>query len=100
MKTIYKICVIFNMLLILYLTILIALVGMNIINNAASFFGSSTFRIILNIFLFPSMFLLYKNNVICYKKDTIERGLLLFFCHLFYNPFYSIRVFKKGWLND
>jgi len=86
------------MLLILYLTILIVLVGMNI-NNAALFFGSNTNSIILKIFVVPSMFLFYKNSVICYKKDSIEKGLLLFFCNFVYNPFYSIRVLRKGWLN-
>ena len=83
------------MLLILYLTILIVFVG-----NAASFFGSDTNGIILSILQLPSMYLFYKNLVICFKKDTIEKRVQLVLLNLLYNPFYSIRVFKKGWLND
>ena len=74
---------------------------MCIVNNADNivvFFGSNINGTILSVFLTPTMFLFYKNCVICYKKDSPEKGLLLFFLNIFYNPFYSIKVLKNGWL--
>ena len=72
---------------------------MGITDKAIVFFGSNMNIVILNILLLPTMFLFIKNNMICYKYDSSERGVLLVFFNLFYNPFYSIRVLKNGWLN-
>lgn len=71
-----------------------------ITDSAIVFFGSNMNGTILSILLFPSIFLYIKNCMICYKNDSAERGILLFFLNVFYSPFYSIKVLKKGWLNE
>ena len=96
MKRIYYVCLIFNVIEVFYVIILVIL--MCCIDNAGVFFGSNTNQIISGILLTPTLFLFYKNCVICYKKDTPEKGFLLLLLNIYYNTFYSIRVLKNGWL--
>ena len=99
MKKVYIICIILNMILIVYAIILLYLMRMEIASTV-SFLDSNLRGYFGGIFGIPTMFLFFKNLAICYKKDTVGRKLILTFCNIYYSPFYSIRVLKKGWLDE
>ena len=98
MKKVYVICIISNIILIVYAMIQLYLMRMKIANTV-SFFDSNLGVYFWGIFGIPTMYLFFKNIAICYKKDTVGRKIILTFCNIYYSPFYSIRVLKKGWLS-
>lgn len=98
MKKIYYFCLVANFLLLLYVVILVMMVAFEI-DGVASFFSSELNIGIIKALSLPSFFLFIMNNIICYKKDSSSRGILLLLLNAYYSPFYSIRVIKKNWLD-
>ena len=96
-KKIYLVCFFANVVLIGYLTILIVLMALGY-KFALDFFSNEINNIILSILLLPTFLLFIKNNMICFKKDRSEIGLLLLFLNIFYSPFYFIKVLRNNWL--
>ncbi len=96
-KKFYLVCFFANVVLIGYLTFLIVLMALGS-KFALDFFANESNNIILSILMLPTFLLFVKNNMICFKKDKSEIGLLLLFLNIFYSPFYFIKVLKNNWL--
>jgi len=96
-KKFYLVCFIANIVLIVYLIILIGLMALGS-KFAFDLFANEINNLILIILLLPTFVLFIKNNMICFKKDKSEIGLLLLFLNIFYSPFYFIKVLKRNWL--
>lgn len=62
------------------------------------FFHSIYSQIIYYTLAIPTSVSYIKNHIICYKRDAALQGLLLIIFNLFYNPFYFLRIIKKGWI--
>lgn len=94
----YKVCWAINCLLLGYLFAVFILIFAGYKEIGHFFFYSKYSECILLALTIPTLLLLIKNHIICYKKDTAAKGLLLFFLNIFYNPIYYLRIHKKGWI--
>lgn len=97
MKIIFKICFIINILFFIYVvgSVILMFSGNR---PVADFFWSNMGNHVLMILVVPSIILFLKSCTVCLSKDNVKQGVCLFFLNVFYNPFYFVRMKKKGWI--
>jgi len=96
-KNFYIGCCIANFILIAYLLVINIMIFTG--NDwAIEFLFSRASGVIISIFVYPTIILFVKNNIICYKKDAAKNGIILLLFNIFYNPFYFMKVLKNNWL--
>ena len=94
----FGLCWIANCLLLVYWLCGIVLILAGHESVAGFFFSSVYSQCVIFVLAIPTLILLVKSHFVCYRKDTAEAGLRLFFLEIFYTPFYFWRMHRNGWI--
>jgi hypothetical protein len=89
-----------NMILTTYLLILIILMFLGV-ELAFEILSKQSNLVFISLLMIPSYVLTIKNMVICFQKEIQKEVyfLLLLLFNIAYNPIYTLRVIRNGWIN-
>ena len=98
-KRIYIALGVLNMILTTYLIILIILMFFGV-ESAFVILAKRSNLVFISLLMIPSYVLTIKNMVICFQKEIKKEVyfLLLLLFNVAYNPIYSLRVLRNGWI--
>jgi len=87
------------MILTTYLLILFILMLLGV-ESAFLILSKRSNLVFISLLMIPSYFLTIKNMVICFQKEIKKEVyfLLLLLFNVAYNPIYSFRVIRNGWI--
>jgi len=98
-KKIYIALGVLNTILTTYLIILFILMFLGV-ESAFLILSNRSNLVFISLLMIPSYVLTIKNMVICFQKE-INKEIYFLFLLLFnvaYNPIYSLRVIRNGWI--
>ena len=98
-KRIYIVLGVLNMTLTTYMTILIILMFLGV-ESAFVILSNQSNLVLISLLMIPSYVLIIKNMAICFQKEIKKEVyfLLLLLFNIAYNPIYSLRVIRNGWI--
>lgn len=98
-KKIYIALAALNMILIAYLIILSILMFLGV-ESAFVILSKQINLVFILLLMIPSYVLTIKNMIICFKKEIKKEiyFLLLLLFNVAYNPIYSLKVIRNGWI--
>ena len=98
-KRIYIAFGVLNMILTTYLLILLVLMFLGV-ELAFVILSERINLVFISLLMIPSYVLTIKNMVICFQKEIQKEVyfLLLLLFNVAYNPIYSFRVIRNGWI--